>query len=183
MAGLGGFSAFLLLAHLGTMREVVLLRGDVKVFRDLIQHPPAPSFVNGRLPDELVNKLSERDATMPGRHQVVAFLSPGCRPCEQLGEDLSTAVANGDLERDDVFVVAWAFATDEAERFAARLGLPYLVDVNGDLARACEIRGTPTLFVVERDTHKVLDFSPEGSAAWVLDRMNTDRQLAVYLHA
>jgi hypothetical protein len=85
-------------------------------------------------------------------------------------------------ERDAALVREYA-PNIVAERFAARLALPYLVDVNGDLARVCEIRGTPTLFVVERGTYNVIDYSPEGNAAWVLERINTHQQLAVSLKA
>jgi hypothetical protein len=162
---------FLLLAVLGAMREVVVLRGDVKAFTDLVQRPPAPTFVAER--DRVPAALSKRlpHATESSERHLVAFLSPGCQPCQDLASGLSAAVEEGHLAREQLTVVVWAFTHPEAERFASQIALPCILDGDGKLSRLCEVRATPTLFIVSADNHKVLDYSPEGSTEWVISRM------------
>lgn len=171
IAVLGVIVVFLLLAVLGAMREVVVLRGDVKGFTDLVQRPPAPTFVaeHGHLPAALIKRMPPASGSF-ARH-LVAFLSPGCQPCQDLASGLAGAVGEGHLGADQMSIVVWAFTYEEAERYATRLGLPAILDGDGQLSRMCEIRATPTLFVVSTENYKVLDYSPEGSTEWVISRM------------
>lgn len=174
IAAQGTVTVFLLLAVLGAMREITLLRSDVRIFRDLIQRPPAPSFVGGRMPDVLAREL-ERVAWSDGatERQAVAFLSPACSPCEVLADDLTALVGEDESRRDKITLVVSASDDVEAERFAAKLPLRAIVDRGGTLLRACEIRGTPSVFMVSRSEHNVLDYSPEANSEWVLEQITT----------
>ena len=57
--GLGVLTVLLLLAVLGAMREVVLVRGELEAFGQLVKRPPPPSFVDAVLPAPLVDVLEE----------------------------------------------------------------------------------------------------------------------------
>src|SRR2546423_9052810 len=104
------------------MREIVVLRADVKAFRELVQRPPAPSFVNDRLPDALAKLLPSKRSAGSGK-RLVAFLSPGCQPCQDLADALTEAIDAGDVAAEDVTPVIWAFSTQQAEDHARRLRL------------------------------------------------------------
>jgi hypothetical protein len=55
----GALTVFLLLAVLGAMREVTLLRGETGALAQLIKSPPPPTFVQGgQVPDALKPQLS-----------------------------------------------------------------------------------------------------------------------------
>lgn len=84
---------------------------------------------------------------------------------------------DGRLNLEDVTVVVWAFSADDAARFAERLPLHCITDVQGELSRACQVRSTPTVFIVstEGESYSVIDYSPEGSIEWVLDQMTADQ--------
>jgi hypothetical protein len=45
-----------LAALLGVMREVVIVRGDVKALSSLITNPPEPSFLGKTLPGALARR-------------------------------------------------------------------------------------------------------------------------------
>lgn len=180
IGALGALTVFLFLAVLGAMREIVMLRGDVQGFRQLIQSPPPPSFVSDRLPDALVRRLKPQASSNGSstRRQLVAFVSPGCGPCESLVEGLSTAVARQQLLPEDAVLIVWAYSDADAERFARGLALPSLIDTGGSLSRACEVRATPTVFVVSSNDYRVLDYNLEGSTEWVLTRMRMQQETA-----
>jgi len=171
IAGLAVLVVFLTLAVLGAMREVVVLRGDVKAFRDLVQRPPAPSFVGGRLPSLMSKMLPRVHSGSPHGRRLVVFLSPGCQPCQDLADGLSVAIAQGAVRAEDLTPVVWSFTPEEANRYASGLPFDSIPDGDGKLARACEVRATPTLFIVSEGAHEVLDYSPEGSVQWVIDRL------------
>lgn len=176
----GGLTVFLLLAVLGAMREIALLRSDVRVFRELVQRPPAPSFVGERMPEVLARELQRVAWSQGGSdQQVVAFVSPRCRPCEVLADDLAALVGDDPRRGDEITLVVSAYDDDEAERFASRLPLRTIVDRGTTLLRACEIRATPSVFVVSRADYSVLDYSAEGSSEWVLEQITTHQPAVV----
>jgi hypothetical protein len=51
--GLAALTLFLALAVLGSMRETVLLRGEVEALSQLIKNPPPPSFIGSTTPNTL----------------------------------------------------------------------------------------------------------------------------------
>lgn len=170
---------FLLLALLGVMRETVLLRGEVKAFQDLIRRPPPPKFVNGHMPEALTRALAPRLPFAPGSHQLlVAFVSPGCAPCEETVDALAAAVADGRVRHEDLAFVVWVLDETEGELFSPRIPGAFVLDSTGELSRACEVRATPTLFLVERDSYRVLDYSLEGTPQWATSRLATDNLVA-----
>jgi hypothetical protein len=169
---LGVLTVFLLLAVLGAMREVVLMRGELEAFGQLVKRPPPPSYVEATLPAPLVDVLDETLA--PGVDDgglMVAFVSPGCKPCEDLVLGLSAAAEERRLRREDLFFVVWAMKDADAERMVPDLPGQAVSDSGGSLARTCEIRGTPTVFVVSRSDYRVLDYDMEGDTEWVLSHL------------
>lgn len=68
-------------------------------------------------------------------------------------------------------MVVWASRTKKALRFASQLPGHTLIDENGDLARRCEIRATPTIFIVSRSDFTLADYNPEGDVEWILNRL------------
>jgi hypothetical protein len=169
---LGGLTLFLALAVLGSMRETVLLRGEVDALSQLITSPPPPSFVGGPAPDDLRRLLEsiEPMSTHPGS-SLVAFVSPGCKPCDDILTGLSRAAEEGQIRSDDLLFVVWAEETNAVRRFASQLPGHTVIDDSGDLARKCEIRATPTLLLVSRD-FTVVDYNPEGGVEWILSRLS-----------
>lgn len=87
---LTAFSVITGLAALGAMREIVILRGELHAFDQLVRHPPPPGYLGDRIPDAMIRRLG--DARDNDRLQIVSFVSPGCRPCEDLAEGLQEAL-------------------------------------------------------------------------------------------
>lgn len=96
-------TVFFLLAVLGAMRETVLLRGQVEALSQLVRHPPPPSYVGGRAPEALVRAIEMAGETAVADGPLaVAFVSPGCAPCEDLVAGLAAAVEDSEVGREDV---------------------------------------------------------------------------------
>jgi hypothetical protein len=172
LALLGALTLFLALAVLGSMRETVILRVEVEALSQLITSPPPPSFIGGPAPGDLRRLLESIEPmwTDPGS-SLVAFVTPGCRPCDDVATELSRAAAEGQIREDDLLFVVWASETNEVRRFAARLPGRTIIDSDGDLARTCEVRATPTFLIVSRNDFTVLDFNAEGGVEWILERL------------
>lgn len=172
---------FLLLAVLATMRETVMLRGQVTALQQLIKNPPAPSYaINGtQLPAPLVNALvgpADVSSLVTSDVQLVAFVSPGCRPCETLTSGLADAVERGDVGGDSLVFIVWATDEARAAEYGSRLPGQVLLDCDADLQRIAEIRGTPTLLLVSRADNHVIDYSLEGDVAWVITQFSSRRR-------
>jgi len=169
---------FLLLVVLGALREVMVLRGEVAGLSQLITDPPPPSFVhadNGsdtRAPDALIRALQEANPLpMPSR-QIVAFVAPGCGPCEDIARDVSALLNNGGGYRsEELLFIVGAPRMSEAQDFAAHLPGRTILDRGAVLRRACEVRGTPTLFLVSAPDFHVTDYTVEGDAQWIATRL------------
>jgi hypothetical protein len=154
------------------MRETVLLRVEVEALSHLITTPPPPSLIGGPAPGDLRRLLEsiEPVSIHPGS-SLVAFVTLGCRPCDDVATELSRAAAEGQIREDDLLFVAWASETKAVHRFAAGLPGHTIIDSNGDLARTCEVRATPTSLIVSRNDFTVLDFNAEGGVEWILERL------------
>ena len=170
---------FLFLVILGALREVMLLRGEVAGLSQLITHPPTPSFLssgNGgaKAPDALIQAIREAvPAPIPPR-ELVAFVSPGCGPCDALARDISALIDRDPTARqlgDAILFVVGAPTLKEAEAFAVRLPGRTHIDRNIALRRACEVRGTPTLFLVSTTDFHVTDYTVEGDMRWITTRL------------
>jgi hypothetical protein len=171
VAVLAGLTLFLGLAVLGSMRETVFLRGEVAALSYLMKNPPPPSYLGGSVPDVIRGMLESEPVSSATARWLVAFLAPGCGPCEDIVTGLSDAVQQGDVRPADLFFVVWAERTRQTERFASRLPGRAVIDDTGVLARKCEVRATPMLFIVSRDDFAVTDYSPEGGVEWILKRL------------
>jgi len=178
VVALGALLAVLFLAVLGAMRETVRLRGEVNVLADLVRNPPAPSYVGGRAPDALVRALESLDGPGANGLRAVAFVSPGCAPCEELVEGLAIAIDETEITPDELVFAIWAASPEHAEQFAPRIPSPFVLDGTGLLSRACEIRATPTVLMVSQDDYNVVEYSLEGDTQWVINRLRSLRPLA-----
>jgi len=167
---------FLLLVALGTLREVVFLRAGVNRCDQLIARSrKPPSFVSEKVPDVLVEALASRRTpngtgrtTRPAR-ELVAFVAPGCRPCETLVQRASL-MSTGFEQL--VFVVVAAHSANGDTAFAAKLPGRVIVDETGRLATACEIQATPTLFLIDKDDHHLVDYTYAGDVEWIANHLN-----------
>jgi hypothetical protein len=184
MASVLAVVMFLILATLATMRETVLLRGQVDALQQLVKHPPAPSFAldGGALPQLVANAIraSARasESASDSSVQLVAFISQGCGPCDRLTHGLSQAVRDGSLSEQDLVFVMWGPDHAQAAAYGERLPGELIFDPDGDLQRAAEIRGTPTLLLVNRSDLNVIDYDLEGDVEWVITQFSSRRPLA-----
>jgi hypothetical protein len=157
---------------IGMMREVLILRGEIASITQLIKDPPAPSIVSGPLPSRLAQQLE--DVLMVGRRTVVAFASPGCGPCTVMLDNLRDALHQGDMDAQGV-VVIMASERGRPDLESAQ-GLPHVIhDLDGKLAHVCEVRTTPTAFVVGGEDGTVLDYSFGGSIEWMKSKLAAGR--------
>jgi hypothetical protein len=154
------------------MREIVLLRGEVTAVSTLVKNPPPPSFIGEAAPAALFDVLTSElpaDTGAPG--QLLAFVTPSCGPCEGLVSGLRAAIDTGRVHRDDVLFVIWALPLSDWKRFSKTLPARAVPDIEGRLARICEVRGTPAMFVLSRADSTVLDYNPTGDAEWAITRI------------
>lgn len=168
---IGVVVTFLLLVVLALMREIVLLRSEVAAVSALVKNPPPPSFIGEQAPDALRRVIA---AELPGDssgQQLVAFVTPSCGPCESLADGIGAAISEGRIVRDDVLFVIWALPHSGWERWSRRLSARAVPDIDGRLARACEVRGTPAVFVVSRTSWLVLDYNMKGDVEWAVSRL------------
>jgi hypothetical protein len=177
---LGVALLFELMIILGTMREVVILRGDVRALGQLITKPPSPSFLNGPLPGVLGSELRNffSHQSIPQHMHVVLFLKSECAGCEELLFRLRETLIRHEISPDDISCVVLAASTSDpsyqAERAVSR---HVILDYDGAILRACEVRGTPTQFAVRvRDLH-VVDYTFGGDVAWIRQRLSKARAL------
>ena len=98
MTALDGITLALLLAVvlalLGTMREVAVLQAKIQGFTELLLKPPTPTFVDGVLPAGALERLRGHLSPQPGSVFLV-FARKGCSECHQLLQDMKDAVVSG----------------------------------------------------------------------------------------
>ncbi|MGH2916665.1 MAG: hypothetical protein ACRDMX_16940 [Solirubrobacteraceae bacterium] len=165
----------LLLAILGTMRETVIMRGEVTALAQLITDPPPPSFLGDRIPDALAQHLVERVGSKQEERQVlvVALVSPTCSACKSLVAEIERAVSSGALGRSQIFlVVTWPEEPNPSIYKRAAMFAEATLDEDGTLARACELRFTPTLIAVDVESMTATAHKPGGDIRWIYDNLN-----------
>lgn len=162
---------FLFLTILGTMREVTLLRGEVAAFRQLILKPPVPSFATGPLPavaTEALSALPSRD----DRTHALLFLSQGCGGCDDLVRKMGAAIRSGAVSSDDfTFVISAASRDSGLVTAASAVTSRVLLDASDEIFKACEVRSTPTLFIVAGSSPQVTDYVFGGDVEWIRQRV------------
>lgn len=164
-------TVFLYLVTLTLMREVVLLRGEVDSISTLIKNPPPPSFVGELAPAGLRDLIRQSSPDQHDGLQIVAFVRSGCGPCQSLVGGLSSAIESGRLDPQRLLFVVQTNGGPESRRFAASLPAYGVSDLDGSYARLCEVRGTPSLFAVDRSTGMVIAFNAGGDPEWVTSRL------------
>ena len=177
LAGLGVVTLFLLLATLGSMREVVLMRGEVEALAQLVKRPPPPSFVDDVIPPAFAKLIETHQQSWVNSGSpesiAVSFVSPRCGPCENLVTGVRSALDEGLIQVERLLFVAWALDDAMAKEFAEACPGHAVPDIGGRLARVLEIRGTPTVLVVDPESRRVLDYTLEGSAQWITARLTS----------
>jgi hypothetical protein len=169
-AVIGALVAFQMLAVLGLIREVARYRLQIAGFSHLVTNPPAPSFVGSSAPPLLVAALE--DAPVSSNPQLVVFVSPRCGSCGVVLSALASAIRRNEIDEENVLFVVWAFPESDWRTYAEKLPSRYTVDLEGTLSRACEVRGTPTMFIVSPDDdYRVVGFNAKGDTTWAINEM------------
>jgi len=166
--------ALLLVVILGTMRETVILRGDVAALSQLITNPPQPSYVGTRIPAliESAVGLGEYVSRCDSRTHVLLFLRIGCNGCESLLIALQEAVHRESVPPSGISCVV-AAPTEDAPVFqmARRVSENVVLDRDGTLFKGAEVRGAPTQLALWVNTLEVFDCQLGGDVGWIMERL------------
>jgi len=176
----------MIVVMLGVMRETAILRGETASLKQLIIDPPAPSFIGDKLPDVLAQHLTffadqgdmgQRQAL--ARAHVILFVKPNCEGCEALIAQVKGAIAAKLIAQDDLSCVVLA-TSEEAHHFqlARSVSRNTVLDPQGDLLKACEVRGTPTQLAIWADTLHVFDYTMGGDVEWIRQRLQASQGIA-----
>lgn len=164
--------AVLLLAILGTMREVAILRSELTSFRELVTIPPEPEwFRKGRMPRELAD-LHEFYSRSAHDMLVVMFVSSGCPGCRKLVDDL---LRKADLSGNKNLLFVTTPTAPSASGNPAmmqsieRAGWTLHADAGSDILFAAGVHGTPTAIVMDRLEAK--DYEPAPDVNWVVQQL------------
>jgi len=97
------------------------------------------------------------DADLKGHVTIVDFWATWCEPCRRSMPHLQQLAANPDLSGKGLRVLAVNATNqddrDDVAKYIKEMGFsfPVLLDENGMMAQAFQVRGFPTTFVVGRD--------------------------------
>jgi len=164
----------LFLLILGLMRETVILHGHVTALSQLITNPPIPSFIGKSLPHQLARELppvSVARTWLPRAH-VILFLRSNCGGCEDLVAGLEEEIKRKFVSKDNITCVVAAASVDSPVfRAAQSVSRNTVLDVTGDLLKACEIQGTPTQLAIWTDTLNVFDYNYGGDVEWIRQKL------------
>ena len=170
-------AAISLLALIATMRETVLLRGDVHALTQVITKPPDPALYGKPIPAAIRDLESRVAENVPILNplRITGFLSADCGSCVSLVEGIASAANDfPELRRTITFVVSQR--PGQASEVSDLLdGLPFSVhyDINGVLSRESDVRGTPMLAAwLPAQDGTVTEYVYGGSSQWILDRMS-----------
>lgn len=167
----------LLVAILGTMREVVILRSEVTTLSQLILVPPEPAYLDASPPDELLARLSLRDL----RERVaVLFLSTDCTSCLRLTRACAEQIESGVLSPDMLHVVLTKPSTHASlTRTLRSCGINIIEDSNGAISSSCSILLTPSALILDKQRSRVESFRSGVSISWILDELETKHRLPI----
>lgn len=166
----------LFLVILGVMREVVILRGEVRALSNLIVSPPTPYYFGERLPRALSEALpSLRDGVYADEPHVIAFVSPGCGPCTDLTTEIRDRVLTRELDPTKIsFVVCNASESAEFFKEVASVGSETVADELGRMMTTWEIRATPSLLALSAGDRRVVDFVAGGDVEWIKEKLTAE---------
>lgn len=153
------------LALLGTMHEVAVLQGKVSGLHELLLNPPAPRFFNGMLPDRALARFRELEVTEGLAAFFAVFVRQGCPGCARLLEQIQAGVEAGTLDPNQFFCIVPGRAGG-LDRQLRDARLPVVIDEDGLLVEACQVRQTPTMLRMDRDL-KVIDSMVGGDMEWI----------------
>lgn len=183
MAVLVGLLAALVLLFLivilGVMREAVILRDDVKALSELITEPPVPSFLGQPLPAMAAEQLAPAGdwSGIVRRPHIVLFFREGCFGCEDLLARVQQAIRQGVLSSVDISCVVSGTEGSPLLAMAHSISRNAVLDAQGALLKACEVRGTPSMFAIWTDTLEVFDYMIGGDAEWMRQRLQQPTHL------
>ncbi len=166
--------AILFLITLSLMREIVLLRGEVAGLTQVITIPPTPAIVGQRLPQEILSTImasSLAHGEAHGHtHHAVIFLSPGCGGCESLVEELDSALADTLITPEDLTAVVTTSPHGRVPESPLRAhNVTVIADRDRRLFKACDVRGTPMIVIIDTNLGKVIDYSFGGDVRWIIE--------------
>jgi hypothetical protein len=172
-----GVTVLLVLVLLGTMREVVILRGDIKALSQLITNPPAPPYLGKRLPAVLVNHIPiKQSASRDPQCHIVLFLRAECGGCEALCLRLEQEILSEIITKNDISCVVYTNSRlSSIFRHAQSISNTVILDDKGKLVDECDITGMPTQLAIWVDSLEVFDYQVGGSVEWILTRLHQTR--------
>jgi len=159
------------LALVGTMREVVVLQGRTDTLTELLLKPPEPTFPGGVLPDSVADRLQSMAVEPPGDSFLI-FLSKGCSGCSHLVQAIRGAISSNIANRSNfVCVIGAKSAGGSFEQSIADLSVAIVVDHDGQLMKSCQIQATPTIVHLQDKTLRVLGAAVGEGFDWILPRL------------
>lgn len=177
---------FLFATVLGTMREAVILRGDVAALAQLITKPPLPSYLGEVVPAAIAEEIGGRIGFScdPPRAHVLLFLRDGCSGCEGLLGDVREAVGRGTLSPVDISAVVSAASHDApVVRAAEAVSGHVTLDERAVLFTAAEVRGAPTLLAIWTDSLRAFDCEIGGDVGWIHERLQQRPDNAILMQS
>lgn len=157
------------LGLLGAMREVVLLRNEVRALTRLVTKPSHPEYLGDQVPRSLADAIPPELAATGAA--VVVFVAPGCGGCDELLRRLVI----GRAPQDRVLLVTTGAEDYEPLRAAEGAGFLVNKDATGALFEASEITATPALLAVDTTTGLAYDYVVGGYLTWIRSVLRPSR--------
>jgi hypothetical protein len=147
--------ALLVLANLGTMREIFVLRSELAAFTQLVTTPPAPGWLDGGPVPDVLARFHRQFAAAGAAGLLLVFIDGACPTCRRLVSDISAGALSAGAAPEVMFIFPEAADRDQrAASLAATLersGFRCVLDDGHRLHRAAGIYGTPSALRYTRD--------------------------------
>jgi hypothetical protein len=165
----------LFLIVLSTMREIVILRGEVAALSQLITKPPTPTIIGSPLPGSLQAAVTKTPSN--GRTNghaslhVVMFLNDTCGSCTALVEAVHASVIAGKIDPFRLICVVHGRLDDHLAVPLREVGVNVVHDPQGTLTEECGVRRTPMLLSVLDVDGNGVDYVYGGDVKWILGQL------------
>lgn len=163
----------LFLGLLGVMREVVILRGEVRGLSHLILMPPEPPYVGNPAPDLLQQRLQPVSFPDSQEDLIALFLSSDCAACGSLMSDCEGEFDSGGISPERFVLVA--AGVDERSRLVRRLkmsGAAVIADPDRSLVTECGVIITPSALMISASEMSVTSFRAGVSMRWIMEQVS-----------
>lgn len=150
----------LTLIVLALMREVVILRGDIRALVQTVTGASLAPTLAPSAPQPLLRDVQE--AKHDFDEELVVFLSEHCSGCDELVDALHELALDGGFT-----AVVRGRATPEFKgRLVAAAGR-VIDDARGRVFTGMGVTATPTAVIVDRPGGEIVDFSVGANRTWI----------------